>query len=112
MHELDTHMNFMIYCIHLFDTIKIESYYTFKSKMLITVAMICTFRAATNCDIFVLKKADLDRALSFYPEIAKQIQEVAKARAAIARKQSMIADKARAERIKAAYAANIDTQVV
>ena len=81
------------------------------SDMFITVAMICTSRAATNCDIFVLKKVDLDRVLSYYPEIAKHIQEVAKVRAAIARHQSMLAVKARTEKTSAEYSTNIDSKV-
>ena len=44
------------------------------------------YRAATNCDVFVLTKADLDRALSYYPEIAEQIREVAGNRATWSRK--------------------------
>ena len=41
------------------------------------------YRAATNCDVFVLTKA---RALSYYPEIAEQIREVAGNRANWSRK--------------------------
>ena len=68
-------------------------------------------RAATNCDVFVLTKADLDRALSYYPEIAEQIREVAGNRANLVKKRSQIAAKAAAEGKSAADAAKAAAQV-
>ena len=68
-------------------------------------------RAATNCDVFVLTKANLDRALSYYPEIAEQIREVAGNRANLVKKRSQIAAKAAAEGKSAADAAKAAAQV-
>ena len=67
--------------------------------------------AATNCDVFVLTKADLDRALAYYPEIAEQIREVAGNRANLVKKRSQIAAKAAAEGKSAADAAKAAAQV-
>lgn len=69
------------------------------------------YRAATNCDVFVLTKANLDRALSYYPEIAEQIREVAGNRANLVKKRSQIAAKAAAEGKSAADAAKEAAQV-
>ena len=69
-------------------------------------------RAATNCDLFVLTKADLDRALTYYPEIAEQIRTVAGNRANLVKKRSQIAAKAAAEGKSAADAAKAAAQVL
>ena len=45
-------------------------------------------RAATNCDMFVLTKTDLDYALSYYPELEEQICAVAEERMNQAYKRS------------------------
>ena len=74
-------------------------------------ALALLHRAATNCDVFVLTKADLDRALSYYPEIAEQIREVAGNRANLVKKRSQIAAKAAAEGKSAADAAKAAAQV-
>ena len=68
-------------------------------------------RAQINCDIFVLMKRDLDQALSYYPHIEQQIQEVAGARANLVKKRSEIAKKAAAEGKSAADAAKAAAQV-
>ena len=68
-------------------------------------------RAGTNCDVFVLTKADLDRALTYYPEISEQIREVAGNRANLVKKRSQIAAKAAAEGKSAADAAKAAAQV-
>lgn len=68
------------------------------------------FRAGTNCDLFVLTKTDLDRALSYYPHIAEQIKEVAGNRANLVKKRSQIAAKAAAEGKSAADAAKAAAQ--
>ena len=54
------------------------------------------FRAATNCDLFVLSKTDLDIAVSYYPHIAEQIKKVAGNRNDLVRERSQIAAKAAA----------------
>ncbi len=56
-----------------------------------------TYRASTNCDLFMLTRADLDNALQYYPHIAHQIQEVANNRATLVKKRSQIARRAAAE---------------
>ena len=61
--------------------------------------------------MFVLTKADLDRALNYYPEIAEQIREVAGNRANLVKKRSQIAAKAAAEGKSAADAAKAAAQV-
>ena len=61
--------------------------------------------------MFVLTKANLDRALSYYPEIAEQIREVAGNRANLVKKRSQIAAKAAAEGKSAADAAKAAAQV-
>ena len=61
--------------------------------------------------MFVLTKADLDRALAYYPEIAEQIREVAGNRANLVKKRSQIAAKAAAEGKSAADAAKAAAQV-
>lgn len=53
-----------------------------------------SIRASTNCDLFALSKDDLYNALSYYPHIEKQLHTVAKKRAQISRKRSLIADMA------------------
>ena len=68
-------------------------------------------RAGTNCDLFVLTKTDLDRALSYYPHIAEQIREVAGNRANLVKKRSQIAAKAAAEGKSASDAAKAAAQV-
>ena len=72
-------------------------------------SLIC--RAGTNCDLFVLTKTDLDRALSYYPHIAEQIREVAGNRANLVKKRSQIAAKAAAEGKSASDAAKAAAQV-
>ena len=62
-------------------------------------------RAATNCDLFVLTKTDLDRALTYYPHIEDQIRKVAGNRANLVKKRSQIAAKAAAEGKSASDAA-------
>ena len=55
------------------------------------------FRAATNCDLFMLTKKDLDEALSYYPQIAEQIKAVAGSRADKVKKRAQIAQQAKSE---------------
>jgi voltage-gated potassium channel len=43
-----------------------------------------TVRAATPCDLFVLKKGDFTRALKEYPQFADSVNEVAKTRYQVA----------------------------
>ncbi len=45
-------------------------------------------RAKTNCDVFVLHKQDLDLALEYYPDIKKQIMNIAEERRNQARQRS------------------------
>ena len=49
-----------------------------------------SFRAQTNCDVFVLTKKDLDEVLTHYPQIRKKILETAEER------QRMVAERAKA----------------
>ena len=49
-----------------------------------------SIRASTNCDLLALSKDDLYNALSYYPHIEEQLHRVAKKRAQIARKRSLI----------------------
>ncbi len=56
-----------------------------------------SIRAATNCALFVLTKANLNRVLSYYPHIRQQIREVARRRADLAKKRSLIASQAAAK---------------
>ena len=39
-----------------------------------------TVRAATPCDLFVLKQADFKRALKEYPQFAESVNEIARTR--------------------------------
>ena len=73
--------------------------------------MFSLFRAATNCDLFVLTKTDLDAALTYYPHIAEQIKEVAGNRANLVKKRSQAAAKAAAEGKSASDAAKAAAQV-
>ena len=52
------------------------------------------FRAATNCDMFVLSKTDLDIAVSYYPDIAEQIKKVARNRNNLVRERQIAAQAA------------------
>ena len=58
----------------------------------------------------MLTKTDLDTALSYYPQIAEQIREVAGNRANLVKKRSQIAAKAAAEGKSAADAAKAAAQ--
>ena len=68
-------------------------------------------RAATNCDLFVLTKTNLDASLKYYPHIAEQIREVAGNRANLVKKRSQAAAKAAAEGKSASDAAKAAAQV-
>lgn len=50
--------------------------------------MFTIFRTKTNCDVFVLTKADLDEVLTHYPLIKTKIRETAEER------QRMVAERA------------------
>ena len=69
------------------------------------------FRAATNCDLFVLTKEDLDSSLKYYPHIGEQIREVAGNRANLVKKRSQAAAKAAAEGKSASDAAKAAAEV-
>ena len=60
-------------------------------------SFVSSHRAATNCDLFMLTKKDLDEALSYYPEIAEQIKAVAGNRADKVKKRAQIAQQAKSE---------------
>eukprot|EP01137_Pigoraptor_chileana_P011547 Opistho-2@62590 len=46
-----------------------------------------SIRAATNCDLFVLTKRDLDEVLEYYPQITEQINLIASNRYNVAKKR-------------------------
>ena len=64
-----------------------------------------SIRAATNCDLFVLAKRDLDDVLSHYPHIERQINAVAEQRRQNVRKRSEATASAQAAGASAAAAA-------
>lgn len=64
-----------------------------------------SIRAATNCDLFALSKADLCHAMAYYPHIKDQIREVAEKRAELAKVRSLIASQAAVKGLSPAHAA-------
>ena len=57
-------------------------------SLIFSVPRTASIRTATNCDLFVLSKNDLDAVLKFYPDIEKQINEEASIRFEAARKRN------------------------
>ena len=80
----------------VFNTLK-EGDFFGEISLVFSCSRTASIRAATNCDLFVLTKTDLDNALSYYPQIKDQIHRIAKNRIHIARKHSHITAKATAE---------------
>ena len=66
-----------------------------------------SIRAANNCDLFLLSKADLYDALSHYPHIEQQILAVASKRATLAKKRSLITAQAKAVGMSPTNAAKV-----
>eukprot|EP01135_Chromosphaera_perkinsii_P004900 Nk52_evm5s304 gene=Nk52_evmTU5s304 len=57
-------------------------------SLIFSVPRTASIRTATNCDLFVLSKNDLDAVLRFYPKIEKQINDEAAIRFAAAQKRN------------------------
>ena len=74
-------------------------------SLVYSVPRTASIRAATNCDIFVLAKRDLDDVLSHYPHIERQINAVAEQRRQNVRKRSEATASAQAAGASAAAAA-------
>lgn len=78
-------------------TVCTYAYANHKHAIATTFISSSSFRAATNCDLFMLTKKDLDEALSYYPQIEKQIKAVADSRADKVKKRAQIAQQAKSE---------------
>jgi CRP-like cAMP-binding protein len=74
-------------------------------SLIFSVPRTASIRAATNCDLFMLTKKDLDEALSYYPQIAEQIKVVAGSRADKVKKRAQIAKQAESQGASATDAA-------